>query len=117
MGSSAADALGQVVDNHTRSGVGSEGDCGTVEQARTVAGGADGERFALFVIWVFALCVAFLDRFNASEALECRLFDLSRDGATDTVDRALRRLAFEDWGGQGQGYECGEGGDLHVGLS
>lgn len=90
---------------------------GTVEQASAIAGGADGERFALFVIWVFALCVALLDRFDALDASECRLFDLSRDGTADTVDRALRRLAFEDRRSEGQGYECSEGGELHVGMN
>jgi len=115
--SPSADALGQVVDDHTGSGVGSVRDCGTVEQASAIAGGADGERFALFVIWVFALCVALLDRFDALDASECRLFDLSRDGTADTVDRALRRLAFEDRRSEGQGYECSEGGELHVGMN
>lgn len=65
-------ALGQVVDDHTGSGVGSEGDRGTVEQARALTGGADGERFAFFVRWEFAHFVAFLDRFDALDAIECR---------------------------------------------
>lgn len=117
MRSSSADALGQVVDDHTGSGVGSEGDRGTVEQARTLTGGADRERFALFVLWEFAHCVALLDRFNVWDAAECRLFDLKRDGAADTVDSALRRLAFEDWRGEGQGYKGGQDGELHVGMS
>ena len=97
--SSPADALGQVVDDHTGGGIGSEGDRGAVEQACTAAAGADGEGLALLVLGESALRVTLLDRSDASESSECRRFDLSRDGAADALDGALRRLAFEDWRG------------------
>lgn len=99
MRSSSADALGQVVDDHTCSGIGSEGDPGAVEQACTAAAGTDREGLALLVLGESALRVTLLDRSDASESSECRRFDLSRDGAADTLDGALRRLAFEDWRG------------------
>ena len=63
----------------------------------------------------FALGVAWLDRFDASDAPERRLFDLEWDGAADALDRALGSLAFEDWRGEGEGNEGGESGELHVG--
>jgi hypothetical protein len=115
--SSSANALGQVVDDHRGSGIGSERHRGTVKQTCTATAGTNGERFALLVCWEFALGVALLDRFDASDALERRSFDLGRDGSTDALDRALRRLALEDWGGKGQGNKSGECGELHVGFS
>ena len=116
MRSPSTDALRQIVDDYSGRGIGSVLNRSIVEQACTIAAGPDGEGFAVLVFRFLALSVTLFDRFDATSALECSLFDLGRDGAADTLDRALSRLTFEDRRGDDEGYKCGECGELHVGL-